>query len=78
MSSLIELHVRLSNPLQRTAMSKIVDTGSSGPSSLAFDSFTSNTPLPSLTGVSFAYSTLENALPAIIDEVLTCVIWIYD
>ena len=44
----------------------------SGPPSLVFDSLSatpSATPLPSLTGVSFAYSTLENALPNILDEV---------
>ena len=39
----------------------------SGPSSLMSDNEFGP---PSLTGVKFAYSTLENALPAIVDEVL--------
>ena len=46
----------------------------SGPPSLVFDSMSATpttTPMTSLNGVSFAYSTLENALPAILDEVDT-------
>ena len=43
----------------------------SGPPSLSYDTElgSGHGPPPSLTGVSFAYSTLENALPAILEEV---------
>ena len=70
-----ELIVNTTYPLQEVSTPGCLQL--SGPPSLSYDTElgSGQGPPTSLTGVSFAYSTLENALPAILEEVVSLADW---